>query len=48
MHHLKGTDFPKRMKFCELILLRSQENVPFWANIIWTDELKLTENDLLN
>lgn len=48
VQHLKETDFPRRVEFCEFILLRSQENVFFLDNIIWSDEAKFTKNGVFN
>ena len=48
VHHLKETDFQRRVEFCELILLCSQENIFILDNIIWTDEAKFTRNGVFN
>lgn len=48
VQELKETDFMRRQRFCEFILLRYQENNSFLDNIIWTDESKFTKNGLLN
>ncbi|KAJ8950891.1 hypothetical protein NQ318_011192 [Aromia moschata] len=48
VQHLKETDFPRRVEFCQFILLRSQENDFFLDNIIWSDEAKFTKNGVFD
>lgn len=48
VQHLKETDFPRRVEFCQFVLLRSQENPFFLDNVIWSDEAKFTKNGVFN
>jgi len=48
VHHLKETDFPRRIQFCEWLWLRYMENNDFLSQIIWSDESKFTKNGMFN
>lgn len=48
VQHLKETDFPRRVAFCEFIVTWTQGNNLFLDNIIWTDEAKFTKNGAFN
>lgn len=48
VHHLKPEDLPRRVTFCEFILIKYQENENFLNNIIWTDEAKFSKNGMHN
>lgn len=45
---LEPDDHRKRLEFCEMILIRTQENPNFLKNIIWTDECKFSKEGIFN
>lgn len=45
---LEPNDPPKRVEFCEMILIRMQEDPNFLKNIIWTDESKFSKEGIFN
>lgn len=48
VQHLIPADFPRRINFCEFLLVKIQENPDFLKNVIWTDEAKFDREGLFN
>ncbi|KAL3266690.1 hypothetical protein HHI36_010852 [Cryptolaemus montrouzieri] len=48
LQKLKPTDLPKRLNFCENLLIRLQEDGTIFQKIIWSDEAKFNESRLNN
>lgn len=45
---LKPEDFNRKVRFCENITIRIQEEPNFLRNIIWTDEVKFSREGVFN
>lgn len=48
VHSLVEGDFVRRVNFCEMMLIKTQEDPEFLEKIIWTDEAKFSRNGLFN
>lgn len=45
---LHGNDFVNRIRFCEILLEKIQENNRFLNNVLWSDEATFKSNGLVN
>lgn len=45
---MKPQDGPHRVEFCEMLLIRIQEDPHFLSKIIWTDESKFSKEGIFN
>jgi hypothetical protein len=48
VQQLKPDDYQRRIRFCEALLIRTQEDPNFLKKIIWTDEAKFSREGIFN